>query len=101
MLFCGQVARVQHPRIPSVGCNYFKCFISDPYVEDTTEGWIREEWVEPLNEMGTYYEENMKLVQEKFHSLQTQDSSKPDPKSQEFQNWLRDVRWGRKTWADS
>lgn len=99
VLFCTQIARVEHPVITNVGCNYLKCFISDPYIEgDTTDGWIREEWVEPLNELGTYYEENERFVQEKLKSMIKQEPTKLSP--QDFKE-LQDIKRGRKMWSDS
>lgn len=103
VLFCTQIVRVEHPTISTVGCNYLKCFISDPYVAgDTTDGWIRDEWVEPLNELETYYDENARMIQEKLKSMAQKEPTKLNSQSfQEFQNWIQDVKRGRKTWGDS
>lgn len=78
ILFCAQVDRVLHPRTSLVGCNYLKCFISDPYVAGATiDGWVREEWVEPLNEEPTYYDEHMKMIRERYIILNRFDDEKP------------------------
>lgn len=94
VLFCAQIVRVQHPRTSLVGCNYLKCFISDPYIEgETTDGWVREEWVEPLNELGTYYDENIKRVKEKYNQLRSREKQLITPETVELFTLLSKTKW--------
>lgn len=101
VLFCAQVVRVVHPKIPDVGCNYFKCFISDPYANsETVDGWVREEWIEPLNEFSTYKEEHLKQIQETF--LGMVKTKKPTAKElKEFHRWTQSISLKRNGWPDS
>jgi hypothetical protein len=70
VLFCAQVVYVAHPKTPLIGCNYLKCFISDPYVNgETIDGWIQEKWVEPLNEISTYQEEHKQIVRNLYLAM--------------------------------
>jgi hypothetical protein len=90
VLFCSQVVWVHHPSVDTIGCNYIKCFISDPYTNDTTEGWIREDWVEPLNEFGTYYEQNLLAAKPLLQKLM-ENKNKIDKEAlrEEFRELLR------------
>lgn len=81
VLFCAQVVYVPHPKTSLVGCNYLKCFISDPYVNgETIDAWVQEKWVEPLNEIQTYKEENLKKIREIYFGMAKGDRSSTEMK---------------------
>jgi hypothetical protein len=85
ILFCAQAICVPHPKIPLIGCNYLKCFISDPYVNgETIDGWVQERWVEPLNELPTYQEEHMKTIRDMYVSLSKEGRKRTPEQMYEF-----------------
>lgn len=94
VLFCSEKTWVQHPLVDTLGCYYIKCFISDPYDNDTTDGWLREEWVEPLNQLGTYYEENVLKVRK--HIKEINQTKKFNVESyKEFKEIIASMKNGR------
>lgn len=63
VLISAETITLSRVDLPSVKCDYTKCFISDPYMNnETIDGWIRKEWVEPLNENITYKEDNLEHI---------------------------------------
>lgn len=69
-LFAAKVVTVYHPRTEVVKCDYVLCFISDPYqTGETRDGWVRPEWVEPLNTFRTSEAEELSTIQDIFKEM--------------------------------
>lgn len=70
VLMSAKVVTVPHRRIEIIKCDYILCFISNPYNQgETVDGWVRPEWVEPLNTFGNYSLEQKAEVQKLFKKM--------------------------------
>lgn len=69
-LFAAKVVTVCHPRTEVAKCDYVFCFISDPYqAGETRDGWVRTEWIEPLNAFRTYEAEELNILHNSFKEM--------------------------------